>query len=254
MPGEDQIAIATPEQIRLEFPIAGLGSRFIAICIDMLIFIALLLLLGLAAYVFRTWTEQPLARAWTIGLATLAIFVLFWGYFSIFECLWEGQTPGKRRLQLRVMDQSGRAATPVQILTRNFIRAADFLPAFYGVGAICMLCNSRARRLGDLAAGTLVVHERERRLPPLAHAPQAETASAVLLAAARQITSAEQELVERFLLRCPELDYLTKSRLADKIAAQLTRHAAIEASRREWEDAESWLAALARLSRGLGRS
>src|SRR6202453_4051205 len=87
-------------------------------------------------------------------------FCLIWGYFALFEAYWHGQTPGKRAMKLRVIKDSGRQITLFEALARNLLRVVDYLPSLYLVGVITMLCNKRNQRLGDLAAGTIVVHER----------------------------------------------------------------------------------------------
>ena len=87
-------------------------------------------------------------------------FLLVWGYFSLFEAFWRGQTPGKRAMKLRVIKDAGRQITLFESLARNLLRIVDYFPGLYLTGVITMLCNKRSKRLGDLAAGTLVVHER----------------------------------------------------------------------------------------------
>lgn len=90
-------------------------------------------------------------------------FLLHWGYFTLFEGLWHGQTPSKRVAKIRVIQQSGLAITLFESLSRNFVRAIDFLPSFYVVGSISIFTMARNQRLGDLVADTLVVHEGQTR-------------------------------------------------------------------------------------------
>ncbi len=243
-------SIATPEQIRLEFPLAGLGSRFLALLFDTTLSTLALILfyfLGSEMQWLRFLHGQ---RAWIVAAEILTSFLIVWGYFSFFEIYWHGQTPGKRLLHVRVLDQHGRAATPVQILTRNLVRAADFFPGIYGVGVICMLSNSQARRLGDWAAGTVVVHESERKLPECNPAPLPPPGNAAAIQlAARQLSAADRQLVERFLSRRSDLNFTVKYALADKIAQQLCQNPEIAASRPDWEDPEAWLEAIAHAAR-----
>ncbi len=98
------------------------------------------------------------------GLLLLAFFFMEWGYGSLFEGLWNGQTPGKRLLGLRVVREDGHAIGFNEAVVRNLLRAADALPLFYGVGVVAMALTARMQRLGDVAAGTMVVHERRERL------------------------------------------------------------------------------------------
>jgi uncharacterized RDD family membrane protein YckC len=98
--------------------------------------------------------------AWVAAIMGLVIFLFYWGYYIFFEMLWNGQTPGKRWTGLRVIRSDGTPITLSESLIRNLTRLVDFLPAAYGVGIITMFIDKRSRRLGDLAAGTLVVHDR----------------------------------------------------------------------------------------------
>jgi hypothetical protein len=100
------------------------------------------------------------ASAWVAAIMGLVIFLFYWGYYIFFEMLWNGQTPGKRWTGLRVIRTDGTPITLSESLIRNLTRIVDFLPAAYGVGIITMFIDKRSRRLGDLAAGTLVIHDR----------------------------------------------------------------------------------------------
>jgi hypothetical protein len=91
----------------------------------------------------------------------LIFFVVFWGYFMLFETLWSGQTPGKRAGRLRVIRRDGQPVGASEVLIRNLVRIVDFLPGFYGIGLVVMFIDKEARRLGDMAAGTIVVREGE---------------------------------------------------------------------------------------------
>src|SRR4029079_4673215 len=94
------------------------------------------------------------------ALGSLLAFAILWGYYIAFELLWNGQSPGKRAIGLRVVREGGRPITFVGSAVRNLIRIVDFLPALYGIGVVVMFVDRRSRRLGDLAGGTLVVKER----------------------------------------------------------------------------------------------
>ena len=163
----DQLNIDTPELVAIEMPLAGIGSRFIALLIDTLIWGAGLILLALLL-----WAFQPAVRAfsslsyqWTIAVFTLAIFLLNWGYFTLFEAFSGGRTPGKRVARIRVIQKSGRAIGIFESMARNFIRYVDQIPFFYAVGVIAVFATRQHQRLGDLAAGTLVVLDREQETP-----------------------------------------------------------------------------------------
>src|ERR1700754_3065429 len=146
----DQLNIETPEQVDLRFPIAGIGSRFLAILTDSVIQgVTLILMVFAFALVISAFPRLPGATApassaagkWFVAGIILFYFLLYWGYFSLFEAFWNGQTPGKRLLKIRVIKDSGRQITLFEALTRNLIRVVDTLPSFYLAGVITMLCN-----------------------------------------------------------------------------------------------------------------
>jgi uncharacterized RDD family membrane protein YckC len=161
--------IDTPEQVGLDYSVAGLGSRFVASLLDTLIIgafffaeiLVLVMFLGVASGVSSAGGGAGRTAAlWFAAIVGFIDFVVFWGYFALFEAYWKGQTPGKRVMKVRVIKDSGRQITLFEALARNLLRVVDYLPAGYLVGVITMLCNKRSQRLGDLAAGTMVVHER----------------------------------------------------------------------------------------------
>ena len=159
---DDFLSIQTPENIIFGYEVAGLGTRFIASALDTLLITVVLTIAGLAAFFFANLLDliSTLGEGWVIGIYSVLTFLIFWGYYVVFEMVWAGQTPGKRHMGLRVI---GRDGTPVGIaasLIRNLIRLVDFIPAFYGLGAITMFASPQTRRLGDFAAGTLVVFDK----------------------------------------------------------------------------------------------
>ena len=142
--------VATPEGIELTLRLAGPVPRAIAWVIDLALRLAVVFAVMLAS--------APLGRA-GMGIVLLTAFFVEWLLPAWFEALWRGQTPGKRAMRLRVLNDDG---TPVQwpgALTRNLLRAVDFLPFLYGTGLVSMLMNRDFKRLGDLAAGTVVVYQ-----------------------------------------------------------------------------------------------
>lgn len=181
----DQLNIETPEQVDLRFPIAGMGSRMLAIFFDSMIQVFIYVTLGLLAYVTSAYKEadnvlsaqSDTASKWLVALFVLANFLALTGYFIAFESLWNGQTPGKRLMKLRVLKDSGRSMTVFESMTRNLLRFVDYFPSFYVVGLATMLLNRQNKRLGDLAAGTIVVHERVADQPGIAHTSRSLTAS-----------------------------------------------------------------------------
>ena len=165
-PRVDEHYIDTPEQVELRFSIAGIGSRFVAILLDTVLLYFALMLVFLAVVLFGSAvgagveSEVDTLGLWFVAVLIVLVFAMIWGYFALFEAFWRGQTPGKRVMKLRVIKDSGRQITLFEALARNLLRVVDYLPSLYLVGIITMLCNKRNKRLGDLVAGTIVVHER----------------------------------------------------------------------------------------------
>ena len=171
--------VMTTEKVPFSYRVAGLGSRFLAWLIDL----GVILFLAFVGFVVAS--VAAVGRP-GLGLAIVAVwtFVLQWGYFVLFEWLWHGQTPGKRILGIRVIHWRGTGVSFFEAAVRSVLRVADGLPLLlvdvmpllYGVGFIVAACNREHRRLGDLAAGTLVVHLQTRpRLVRALHESAAET-------------------------------------------------------------------------------
>ena len=132
----DRLNIDTPELVSIEMPLAGIGSRFIAILIDYLIWAAIFIVLTVLAAFLIPGLEimDRISADWAVGIAVLIVFLFHWGYFALFEGLSNGRTPGKRVARIRVIHCSGRAISFVESLTRNLVRFVDYLPSLYAVG------------------------------------------------------------------------------------------------------------------------
>jgi uncharacterized RDD family membrane protein YckC len=160
----DQVLqIDTPENVVFGYEVAGLGTRFLAALIDTLILAAAygLVLLGGIITAAQVANLAEVAASLVLALVGLAAFTLLWGYYIFFETIWNGQSPGKRVLNIRVIRMDGTPIGMAEAAVRNLVRIVDFLPVSYGVGVITMFANGRSRRLGDLAAGTVVVFGQE---------------------------------------------------------------------------------------------
>lgn len=153
--------VETPENVRLAFRLAGPGSRAGAYAVDLGIRVA-------ALYAIVTATSIvliPLAETGLpMGVYLVVAFVLEWGYGCLFEAFWNGQTPGKRAFGLRVINTEGYAIGFYEAMLRNLLRAADFVPLFYGAGFLVASSTRRMQRIGDLVAGTMVIRERRGQL------------------------------------------------------------------------------------------
>jgi uncharacterized RDD family membrane protein YckC len=155
--------VLTTEKVPITYRVAGLGARSLAWLVDLLLS-ALLGLIG-ACFGMVLDVARPGLGA---GVTILWVFAVFLGYSVLFEWLWQGQTPGKRLLGVRVIEWRGTAVSFVASAVRNVVRMADVLPLGYGLAFVVAACNRENRRLGDLAAGTLVVYVERQAKPILA--------------------------------------------------------------------------------------
>jgi uncharacterized RDD family membrane protein YckC len=195
------VTAETPEGILLELRPAGLSPRFFAFLIDTLIQLAAIYVVSMVA---SFGGRSGLAIA---GFFIFA-FLLQWFYPVVFELSRSGSTPGKKAFGLRVVMDNGLPITPGASLTRNLLRFADAMPAFFGFAIVSMLLRKDCKRLGDIAAATLVVHD------PLA-APKIELTQVEPLAPARPLSPEDQAAVVALAARAPTL---TGERL-DELAA-----------------------------------
>ncbi len=219
---EDRITIATPEGVDLELTLAGVGSRFAAALVDTIL---QLLLVG-ALYIVLVVAAGGLARA----VYYVAAFLVWFGYHILFEVLASGRTPGKRWTGLRVVRVGGHPVTFLPSATRNLLRLVDLLPAAYIAGCVSILVTRRNQRLGDLAAGTLVIRDRLAAAPPASTQvrrydfmqpepqPERDNVAAWDVSA---VTADELAAVRRFLERRHELEPHARHHLAWQLADRL---------------------------------
>ncbi|HYL07474.1 MAG TPA: RDD family protein [Candidatus Udaeobacter sp.] len=149
------LVVATPERVSFSYQVAGLGTRAIAQILDLLIVAVVLVAVGFAAGAFAAIGANTVADL--VGI--VGSFVVIFGYFWASEALWSGQTVGKRVFRLRAVGDRGEPMTFTQAGIRNVVRIVDFLPYAYGVGLVVLFANGRGKRLGDIAAGTVVVKD-----------------------------------------------------------------------------------------------
>ena len=154
-----KFAVETPEHVRLDYVLADVGSRAAALALDFGIIVVCGIVISLIGS--RIGGLNELVGAWFAGpMSYVLVFLSFWGYFILFEALWGGRTPGKRAVGIRVLHSGGEPLTFHGSVLRNLIRIVDLQPAVSGMaGAVCILVNRRAQRLGDLVAGTVVVRD-----------------------------------------------------------------------------------------------
>lgn len=223
------IEVLTPENIPLTLEPAGIGTRFGAVLVDMVIQLAMYLGLAIAAGIASIWLPSLLSIALTVGA-----FLLLFGYFILFETLWSGQTPGKKYFGLRVVRDGGRPVDFFSVAVRNLVRIADFLPILYALGAGAVFFHPQYKRFGDMAAGTVVVREREAKTLGFAWGKKKEDAAK---AASAQFKTArlpdtvtppidvlrpeEQTLLRRFAIRRWEMTPDDAERMGYRIIVPL---------------------------------
>src|SRR5829696_5030722 len=154
---EDRMRISTPEGVDVELTLAGIGSRFIAALFDFVIEFAVILAAG-----FLLGVVGGDGSGWANAAFAIIFFLVFFGYDVLFEVRSRGRTPGKRWTGLRVVRTGGQPVTFIPSCVRNVMRLVDMLPAppMYAVGMFSIFVTGKNQRLGDLAAGTLIVRER----------------------------------------------------------------------------------------------
>jgi uncharacterized RDD family membrane protein YckC len=159
----DAVRIMTPEQVAITLPLAGVGTRLLAALLDALVMVAVILAALIAiAFLGSAIALQPrgVAAGSVLGAFTLLfLFGFVFAYYAGLELLWDGQTVGKRALKLRVLRDDGTPVDAASVLARTVVRLVDFLPVGYLVGLVSMVADGRARRLGDIVGGTIVVRE-----------------------------------------------------------------------------------------------
>ena len=153
---DSELVVATPERVSFGYQVAGLGTRAIAQLLDLLIVFGILVALSLAAGGAAAFTDNALVADLILIIGG---FITVFGYFWASEAMWSGQTLGKKAFRLRAVGDRGEPLTFLQAGIRNIVRIVDFLPYGYGVGVVVLFINGKGKRLGDLAAGTIVVKD-----------------------------------------------------------------------------------------------
>lgn len=221
---DSDLVVATPERVSFDYQVAGLGTRAIAQVLDLLI------VLGILTAVYFVALASAVAGSSAATLvAVIGSFVTIFGYFWVSESLWSGQTIGKKAFRLRAVGDRGEPLTFAQAGIRNIVRIADFLPYGYGVGLIVLFANGKGKRLGDLAAGTIVVKDSDHvwlwQLPG-ARNPAAPSTTAFAAASAAELTLRRldpelRRFVTSYARRRPELSIEVRVQLASQVSSSL---------------------------------
>jgi uncharacterized RDD family membrane protein YckC len=235
--GTEDYSVFTPERVSLRYDVAGIGSRGAAALIDTTIqavagiaVLIVIIFIGTMEFRFGGIWESPWLEVLVLILYALGGFFLLWGYYILFEILWSGQTPGKRALSLRVIRENGYPIRPGDAVVRNLIRILDAPPFGAVIGSLVMLCNDRAKRLGDFAAGTIVVREgRRQRLGEIGHLQGVQSSGSQSGATTSDgavmpsLNAEDATLVRDFLVRRAEMYPDARSALALRLAGHISR-------------------------------
>lgn len=162
---QDHVGIKTPEYVSLQFQLAGLGSRTAAFIIDHIILTVANILIILALMFILIGEPSMLIflemDSVALAIMILVLFLINWGYFFAFEYFSGGKTLGKKIIGIRVIQENGHSITLLSSFIRNLLRIIDSLPFNYFLGILMIFFHSKHKRIGDLVAGTIVVHERK---------------------------------------------------------------------------------------------
>jgi len=237
---DEILTIETPEHVELQFALASVGNRFIACAIDHTLQVLAITLVMILGYNLSAGARQLGSRVangieegnlWILALTLTLGFLIFFGYFTFFETWWSGQTPGKRWLKLRVIQEDGRPIGFFAALLRNLLRMVDMIPPpLYSLGIISIFASARAKRLGDFVANTVVIKERAAEAPTFDEVFTSDVIDTALRRVAppvdfqadiRIVTAQEIQVVENFLRRRYEIPEQPRSWLAWRIAAPL---------------------------------
>ena len=222
---ERTLEIRTGESIAIRYELAGLGSRFLAVGLDLAIQVGVTLAVVLGMVLLGKTLSSAAAsvppalsktgRAVFAAIGVCAVFVLYFGYFIIFELWWSGRTPGKRALGIRVVRDAGFPVDVGAATVRNVVRILEFGLGFYALSAVSAVLSRQNKRLGDFAAGTIVVRERPYEMTDIAAYLARD------LAGEDGLTVAERGLVERYIVRRAQLEAGARVRLAAQIAGRI---------------------------------
>jgi len=232
---EDILIIETPERVPLHFALASIGNRFLACAIDHALqaIAIILMVIGFTLIAnYSSFGEQlTSAPKWVKAVLIVVVFLIFSSYFAFFEWIWNGQTPGKRWLKLRVIREDGRPVTFWEAAVRNLVRTLDMMPApFYSIGLISVFVSSSDQRVGDMVAGTVVVREREAEAPAFAQVFASPVSDPALrrsfkpvdfVAELDAMTESEIQVVETFLRRRWDLVDMARQWMAWRVSLPL---------------------------------
>jgi uncharacterized RDD family membrane protein YckC len=192
----------SPEKVYLKLNLAGIGSRFAACFIDGIFSGLIVAFIAIVFTFFGTVMAKHFVTQWLVAILIVVAFIVGNAYFIVFETIWNGQTPGKRFIKLRVVQVNGASVTFMMVLIRNLLRVIDGLPISYGIGILSVCFSGKNQRIGDLAAGTVVIRECTEEAPlPLNYEMVATSKVVVNSINVRRIEEADFAVLKKYLMR-----------------------------------------------------
>ena len=242
--------IRTPENVTFQFELAGIASRAVAWAIDIVVFVVVLIV---ANVVISTLT--PVAGGFASAVFYVIAFVMQWFFTSVLEWWWGGRTVGKYLVGIRTLTTRGVKMSFLQSMIRNIVRIVDLLPGIYLAGGLSALIDRNGARLGDLAAGTIVVRER-RAAPPSVVVPASERYNSFvddpsIALAARRITAPERDAMVGLSLRREQLPLPVRRELFARLADHLEERLGVP--RPPFFSEEKYVLNLTAVALGLGQ-
>lgn len=204
------LEVETPEHVVLDYEIAGIGSRTLAAAADWLILAVILLAGSLGLGLWRDLST------WVTAVLVLVLYGIVWGYFTFFEGIRRGQTPGKRWMGIRVIRDTGHSVTISDAAARNLLLPIDF---FALLGVFLIAIHPRGKRLGDMVAGTVVVRDQPALVRPAVPPKPGDSAEAEALGTP-ELSDQEFRLLREFANRAAALPEATRTRLARSLAVR----------------------------------
>lgn len=235
--GNETFAIRTPENVQLEYMLAGLGSRANAFLLDTAFRAILVTGIFFTVILFAEWLPRWVAkdlasgpnRTWILALGFLAYALIDLGYFMIFEALWGGQTPGKRHQGLRVIKADGQPVGWLESAIRNILRAMDMFLGIYPLGLVFMFFSKNNQRIGDYAAGTIVVLERRDCVPgPVRKTLSRPITHPDITVHVSRLGVEQYQVLKSFLDRREEMDPPHRQDLARLLIQQVLEHTGMD--------------------------
>jgi uncharacterized RDD family membrane protein YckC len=255
---QDFDLIETPENVELVRPLAGIGSRMIAGIIDNLLILGIDAVLLVLAIILTPYSWSDMVDStrgsgtWGLAVVILMFFVVYWGYFVAFEMLTNGRSPGKMHMRIRVVKEGGGPIRFTDIAIRNLLRAVDSL-GFYAVAGVCMFATRKAQRLGDLAAGTVVLSEQVRDYSAKADRPvrtQWETEASAAGLRATGLRPQEYRILRNYWSRRDQLTLEARMRVLPGLLEPILAEAGFQAEDTSLEGLEGYVYALLQKAEG----